>query len=370
MKKLTTEEYIKKARLVHGDKYGYSLVEYVGRDHKVKIICEKHGVFEQNAGNHLSRCECPECANEINPNIKMDAKTFIEKARLVHGDKYDYSLIKYIKSDENVVIVCPKHGEYLQKPKNHLCGYGCQKCAGKNRSTDDYIYEAKLVHGDKYDYSLVNYKDTITKIKIVCCDHGMFTIRPSEHLFGYKCPKCNKMFVNTKSFIKRAKLVHDDKYDYSLVDYVNAVTKIKIICPKHGTFMQRSGDHLVGRGCPHCNESKGELVITNYLKTKGFEFIREKKYDNCRGYKRTLPFDFYLPDYNALVEYDGEQHFKPLKYWGGEEGFNRQQINDNIKNEYAKNNNINLLRIRFDEYKNINEILDKNIKTWQTQLQM
>lgn len=362
MKKLTTEEYIKKALLVHGDKYDYSLVEYFGCANKVKIICKKHGVFEQNAKNHLDGCECPICANEINPNIKMNTKIFIGKSKCVHCDKYDYSLVNYVSGKVNISIICSKHGVFEQKPSSHLSGYGCQKCAGKNRSTDEYIYEAKLVHGDKYDYSLVKYIDAITKIKIVCYDHGIFTLRPSEHLFGYKCPKCNKMFVNTESFIKRAKLVHDDKYDYSLVDYVNAVTKIKIICPKHGTFMQRSGDHLDGNGCPHCNESKGEITIKKCLDEHNIEYVREKKFNNCRGIKRMLPFDFYLPKYNLLIEYDGEQHFKIINYWGGKNGLKRQQINDEIKNVYAKNQNIKLLRIKYTEIKNIEKILNDYLK--------
>ena len=363
-RKATLEEFIEKAQLVHGDKYDYSLVEYNNAITKIKINCEKHGVFEQTPNKHLRGQTCPKC-NGMNKTTNE----FIDQAKLVHGDKYDYSLVEYVKAHELVKIVCAKHGIFNQTPSRHLLKLGCLKCANKNVTTEEFIEKAKLVHGDKYDYSLVDYIGSKKRVKIICSTHGVFEQMPNNHLNGSNCLKCDNKNVTTEEFIEKAKLMHGDKYDYSLVDYIESKSKISIICPTHGVFKQIPNGHLVGRGCPYCNESKGELAIINYLKTNGFEFIREKGFDDCRNINK-LPFDFYLPNHNALIEYDGLHHYKPLDYFGGINGFNTQQLRDNIKNEYAKNNNINLLRIRFDEYKNINEILDKNIKTWQRQQQM
>ena len=363
-RKATLKEFIEKAQLVHGDRYDYSSVEYNNAITKIKINCEKHGVFEQTPNNHLADHGCPKCAKPV-----RTVDEFIRRARLTHGDKYDYSLVDYVKSYENVIIVCPKHGKYLQKPKDHLYEGGCPKCGKGTKTTEEFIVESKKIHGNEYDYSLVKYVDEHTKVNIVCKKHGIFSQRPYGHTDEKGCPKCSGKNKTTEDYINQVKLIHGDKYDYSLAEYIDNKTKIKIICEKHGVYEQMPYDHIDGCGCPRCNESKGELVITNYLKTNGFVFIREKGFDDCRNINK-LPFDFYLPNHNALIEYDGLHHYKPLDYFGGVEGFKKQQLRDNIKNEYAKNNNINLLRIRFDEYKNINEILDKNIKTWQTQQQM
>ena len=357
----TTNEFIDQAKLVHGDKYDYSLVNYLKAHELVKIVCVKHGIFKQTPSKHLLKLGCPKCANK-----NVTTEEFIEKAKLVHGDKYDYSLVEYVGSKKKVKIICSIHGVFEQMPNNHLSGSNCLKCNNKNVTTEEFIEKAKLVHGDKYDYTLTNYVNSKLKVKIICPTHGVFTQIPNGHLVGSGCLKCDNKNVTTEEFIEKAKLVHGNKFDYTNVVYVKSMSTICIICPIHGEFKQKPSDHLSGYGCPRCNESKGEKSITNYLKINGFDYIKQKKFNNCRNVMK-LPFDFYLPDYNLLIEYDGEQHFKPTEYWGGETAFKKQLFNDNIKNEYAKNNNINLLRIRFDEYKNINEILDKNIKTWQRQ---
>jgi len=231
----------------------------------------------------------------------------------------------------------------------------------KKYNTEEFISKCESVHNNVYDYSDTKYINSHTKIRINCNEHGIFNLRAGDHLFGYGCPKCNNMYLNTKKFIEKANLIHGDEYDYSLVNYLNAKTKIIIVCRKHGEFSQRTGDHLSGSGCPQCTSSKGELIIEKFLIENNIIFERERIFDKCRGVKRTLPFDFYLPQHNQLIEFDGEQHFKNIKYWGGIDKLKIQQKNDLIKNSFAKKMNINLLRIKFDEINNINNILKEAI---------
>ena len=260
-KKKTKEEFIAKAKLVHGDKYDYSKVEYVGALKKVCIICPKHGEFWQEANGHLKGQCCPKCNLEKRASSKEE---FIKKARKVHGDKYDYSNVDYVNTMTKVCIICPKHGEFWQRPYSHLHGNGCSKCAneatGERRSfsKEEFIKKAREVHGDKYDYSKVNYVNNYTKVCIICHEHGEFWQTPSTHLRGQGCPKCNlkKQTCTTDEFIAKAKKIHGDKYDYSKVEYVNRKTKVCIICSKHGEFWQTPNHHLSGCGCPKCGIEK------------------------------------------------------------------------------------------------------------------
>jgi len=239
----------------------------------------------------------------------------------------------------------------------------------KRLTTEEFIQKAKLVHGEKYDYSESKYKTNKYKIIINCFTHGKFEQTPVNHLYNKQaCPICaNKILIEhnerqkltNNDFIEKAKAVHGDKYDYSKVCYINKKTKIKIICPEHGEFEQKPEYHLRSCGCPKCNESKGERIISEILNEKGVKYIRNFTFDGCKNVNK-LPFDFYLPDYNTCIEYDGEQHFKPIKVFGGEARFKKQQITDKIKTNYCLLNEINLVRIKYDD--NIFERLETLIK--------
>jgi len=185
---------------------------------------------------------------------RLTTEQFIEKAKTIHGDTYDYSLVEYKNNYTKVKIICPIHDIFEQRPNSHLNGNGCPECSGtKKLNTEEFIEKAKAIHGDKYDYSLVEYKNNSTKVKIICPEHGVFEQIPSSHLKGSGCSKCSgTKKLTTEQFIEKAKAIHSDKYDYSLVKYKNNYTKVKIICPVHGTFKQRSGNHLYGQGCPEC----------------------------------------------------------------------------------------------------------------------
>ena len=242
-------------------------------------------------------------------------------------------------------------------------GQGCIKCRNVEQSstTEEFIQRAKLVHQNKYDYSLTNYINVRTKVKIICKEHGVFEQMPNSHLKGIGCSKCRdkKQSSTAEEFIRKAKLIHQNKYDYSLVEYIGAKIKVKIICKEHGVFEQMPNNHLSGRGCPICKSSKGEEDIYFFLTENNIKFEREKKFKELGKFR----FDFYLPNLNTIIEFDGEQHFKVNNFFGGEEGFRKRKQSDRIKNQYCEDNNINLLRIPYTEINNINNILKQTINT-------
>lgn len=302
---------------------------------------------------------------------KLTTSEFIKKAKLIHGDKYDYSLVDYKKSNINIKIICLIHGDFEQSPTTHLSGSGCPICANvKQISFEEFKLKANKIYEGKYNYSLANYKNTKIKIKIICPIHGEFYQTPYNHLLkttnNSGCRKCgiinrskNKT-LNTKIFIEKSKQIHHDKYDYSLVNYINAKTKVKIICYKHGIFQQTPDKHLAGQNCPICKISKGEQLIQKFLLLNNIKFIPQYKFNECKN-KKQLPFDFYLPDHNICIEFQGEQHYKP--FWkssqkNSEEILNRVKINDQIKRQYCIKNNIQLIEITYKE--NI-EIRLKNV---------
>jgi hypothetical protein len=223
-------------------------------------------------------------------------------------------------------------------------------------TTDDFIRKSKSIHGEKYDYSKSIFLTTRKKVKICCIYHGEFEQNAGNHLMGNGCKKCH--FENRKQdFLTRAKSIHGDKYDYSLVIYNHNESKVKIRCKYHGEFEQTPYHHLNRKqGCPNCKSSIGENTIKMYLDKNKIMYKKQYRFPDCKN-KQPLPFDFYLPDYNICIEFDGEQHFKPNIFFGGKSGFNNLKINDKIKENYCLKKNIKLLRVKYNE--NIYLVLDK-----------
>lgn len=280
---------------------------------------------------------------------KSTTEEFINKSRIKHDDKYDYSLVNYINSSSKVEIICNEHGIFNQSPNNHLKGAGCPSCCGLIKpTTGEFIEKAKKIHGNKYDYSLTKYINIRTNVKIICKIHGVFEQLSNSHLNGKGCAKCTGKNKTTDIFITECKKVHDYRYDYSLVDYKTSNSKISIICKKHGLFEQLANDHLRGRGCPSCSTSKGEQIITDYLTDNDILFEPQKTFKGC-VYKNKLKFDFYLSEQNICIEYDGRQHYDAIDYFGGDVGLKKTQLRDKIKDDYCANNNISILRLRYDE---------------------
>jgi len=349
MIKLNKEMFIEKAKNKHGDKYDYSLVEYINSVLKVKIICPEHGVFEQIPNNHLRGFNCLECSYEHKSKITKSVD-YLSKFNKIHNNKYDYSLVEYINNKTKVRIICPNHGVFEQRPDMHIRSNGCPTCAGniKLKSTE-FIERSNSIHNNKYDYSLVEYKDSHSKIKIICKKHGVFTQIPNSHLRGHGCYECMPNFRYTQEkIIEEFNKIHNNRYDYSLVKYKDSHSKIKIICKKHGVFIQKASKHIQSQGCPRCKLSKGVLKICSILDNNNINYEMEKSIEGCVSINNTkLRFDIFIPDMSLYIEYDGEQHFRPVSSWGGDKSFNDVKIRDDIKNEFCKNNNIKLLRISY-----------------------
>ena len=224
-KKKTKEKFIKEADIIHNYKYNYSKINYINNKTKVCIICPEHGEFWQTPANHLKGANCPKCGCVLRiKNNTKSFKWFLKKANEIHHNKYKYDSTNYINTSTPIIITCPKHGYFVQKPCWHLKGDGCPKCAGNYvLSTEEFIEKAKKIHDNKYDYSKVKYIKSKEKICIICTEHGEFWQTPNEHLMGNGCKKCgykkisNKVSLTTQVFIERAKKIHGDKYDYSKV---------------------------------------------------------------------------------------------------------------------------------------------------------
>jgi DNA-directed RNA polymerase subunit M/transcription elongation factor TFIIS len=348
-KRLTTEDFMEKAKLKHGDKYDYSLVDYKNRRTKVKIICLEHGVFEQLPNDHLSsKFGCKKCSID---KTKTTQKQFIQKAIKTHKNKYDYSLVDYKNTQTKVKIICHEHGVFEQTPGAHLSGQNCNFCAKNIPTSKSFVTSLEHKFGKSYIYSCVKYVNDKTPVEIICKKHGSIFITPQRAKTAKNlCSKCSykEMSNNENVFIETSINIHGNKYNYSLVDYRNNKTPVKIICKKHGIFEQRPDSHLGGRGCKLCKESRGEKLISNYLKSNDLKFKREYRFDDCRN-TLPLPFDFYLPEYNTCIEYDGAQHFEINEFFGGEKAFDMLKINDEIKNRYCQDNNLKLIRISYKD---------------------
>ncbi|MBG8553083.1 GIY-YIG nuclease family protein, partial [Hymenobacter guriensis] len=221
----------------------------------IKIICPEHGLFEQVVASHLAGLGCNACSGRA----KLDTKQFIAKARAVHGEKYDYSQAVYQNSAGKVKIICPEHGLFEQTARSHYEGRGCRVCGkakyslSRTHPVDRFIAKARVVHGEKFDYSQAVYGNTYSRIKIICPEHGLFEQVVASHLAGLGCNACSgRAKLDTKQFIAKARAVHGEKYDYSQAVYQNSAGKVKIICPEHGLFAQTANSHMQGVGCPAC----------------------------------------------------------------------------------------------------------------------
>ena len=361
MRRLTTEEFIRRAKVVHGNKYDYSKINYINNRTKICVICHEkdeygneHGEFWIEPSHHINGVGCRECWKK---SKRLTTEEFIEKARKIHGDKYDYSKTDLDNRDEKgcVCIICKKCGkEFWQRPSGHLQNKGCLYCGGTKKSTtEEFIEKAKEVHGDKYDYSKVEYVNSYTPVCIICPEHGEFFINANNFIRGNGCVDCSnkKRTKKLDEFINESRKIHGDKYDYSKVIYKNNYTKVCIVCKKcNYEFYQTPHSHLRGNGCPSCNESKLENEINIFLKENNLKFIQQC---NCNTFKwlGKQSLDFYLPDYKAAIECQGEEHFRPVEFFGGEEAFKEQRNRDKIKKKICNENNINIFY--FTNIKNI-----------------
>ena len=249
--------------------------------------------------------------------------------------------------------------------KCYLELYGCLSLGGRKRlSKNDFIKKSQEKHGNKFDYNLVDYINCKSKIKLFCKECKIFFEQEAKsHMNGSGCKYCafKDQTMNIEELIDKCKQIHGEKYDYSLVDYKNTQTKIKILCNKCKLyFFQRPCDHSRGKGCSKCNESKGENRIAKYLTLNNINFTPYKSFEGLKHIRPLRP-DFYLSDLNLLIEYDGIGHFEAIFGSTPEEkqkNLEDCQRRDKIKTEWALRNNIPLLRIPYWDFNRIEEIIE------------
>ena len=298
------ETFIQRAREKHGDRFDYSGSRYVGFDKPMDMVCRKHGAFRSTQKSHLNAKSggCPKCSADVMGEAhRGTTDQFIQRARTIHGDRYDYSRAEYRGILSQVTIICPRHGSFHMKAARHLSGRGCRKCAfmriGRQRRLSfwDFVERVAQVHGP-------------------------------------------------------------NRYEYELEGFVNAHSKIPIHCPRHGVFYQSVATHMKGCGCPKCVQSAGERRVREALQELGVEFSEQVRFPECRD-RGTLPFDFWVPECRLLIEFDGRQHYENSELWGGQEKLEETRRHDAIKDGFAAEAGYRLLRISFRDYDNIETIL-------------
>ena len=353
----TLEEFVQKAKEVHGDKYDYSKVEYKNNITKVCIICPEHGEFWIRPANHIHQKQgCPKCGNRY----RYSTEEWITKAREVHGDKYDYSKVEYKNNDTKVCIICHKkdeneqeHGEFWQKPVTHISGFGCSKCSHNYKlTTQEFIYKANSIYNNKYIYDKVKYVNNSSPVIITCPIHGDFEQTPKQHLKGTGCPRCNGTKIFTEDFIKKAKVIHGDKYDYSKTIYQKNWIPVEIICNKHGSFWQTPHEHLDGCGCPKCSViiSNSEIEIADFIKYRLNLTIECQNKTLLNGKE----IDIYIPSKKIGIEYNG-------LLWHSEK-FGKDAKYHLYKTEECNKIGINLIQIFEDEYINHKNIVLEKLR--------
>jgi hypothetical protein len=265
---------------------------------------------------------------------------------------YDFSGFIYKDNKTKSNIFCKKHQFNFQRNLKQIRrGILCPLCSDKVTTNLNFINKSKKIWGDtKWDYSKTMYTGNRNKIIIGCKNHGYeFEVYPNQNLKSQKdCVYCKQERMSL-DFINKSKEIWGDRWDYSALLYKNNKTNVTLICKKHGKFKQRPDNHLFNmNGCPSCNKSKGEIIISNFLDKNGIEYIFQKKFQNCVN-KYPLRFDFYLPIQNKCIEYNGEQHYEKVDFFGGNKTLKYNKKRDNIKSEFCKDNNIDLIIIKYNE---------------------
>jgi hypothetical protein len=376
-KRRTTEQFIQEAQQIHQDKYRYSQSIYKNANNKVAITCLVHGEFEQIPADHLRGMGCRKCGAELRGNKRRTGQgEFIDRATKVHKGFYQYEYIDYKGTDSKVRITCPKHGDFLQSPHSHLKGSGCKECRKELISkimtipVEDFLDRAKETHGDRYEYTVSQYKNLESRIKINCREHGDFYQTARMHVKGQGCPRCGVesggriIRSNTEEFIYQANILHEGKYDYSLTKYSLSSEKLTVICSRHGAFKQKPNDHLDGHGCPSCG------VTISTTETKLFDAVREIHPDalnNDRsgvagiGVKLPLELDIYIPSASLAIEVNGLRWHSSMQQdrQGRDWVINHQKK----KLEACKANGVQLLNFYEDEINNQFDIVLNMVKS-------
>ena len=366
----TNEEFIEKAIVKHGRIYDYDKVLYHNSQTKVEITCPTHGDFLMKPNNHLLGQGCPACGRiKADEGIRLSYDKALARFRNIHGNHFEYDESTYIDYTTKMLVTCSIHGFFEVTPHAHVSMQtGCRECgilrtAEKNRySVEEVLDEFHDIHGNRYKYDSESYIAVDQKIRIKCAKHGWFEQKVSTHKMGSGCQDCSyeligdRTRVTKEEFIEQSVLEHGNKYDYSKVNWIDQYTEIMIGCynTEHGFYVQIPRDHKRGSGCPRCNESRGERAVYNWLKENDIEFLPQHTFPDLKN-KGLLRCDFYLPEINMVIEYNGVQHYMPIKVFGGEATLIETRYRDDIKKKYCLDNHIHFEIIKYDE--NVDERL-------------
>ncbi len=360
--------FVRLCKEKYGDEFDYShLPESIKRVVET-IICKKHGKLRLIPRDHLrSKYGCPHCASEKSKvPIKERNEKLIKKAKIKHGGRFDYRLVDLgTESRYKVKIICPTHGIFLSTLKSHLhSDTGCFSCgrdvtslkSTKYSSLDKVIQALRAVHGNKYKYQ--RYDSAGRTITYDCPSHGEMTQIMDQHLLGKGCRYCyfDSMRITPEEFLRRIEKVHPEGYFYDVSDLntVNQTITIKHKCGR--VYKGRVSNHLSGQGCMRCRSSFGEDKIQNFLASNQIHFIDQYK---INGYR--YRYDFCLPELGILIEYDGEQHYRPVEYFGGIEGFKQIKERDREKTLLADLHGFKLIRISYRKFDDLEVHLSRAI---------
>jgi hypothetical protein len=450
-KTLTTEQWIKKARIVHGDRYDYSKAFYKNARTKLLVTCRDHGDFEIDPSNHIHlKRGCKICSggkfvNADNSKKRLTQAQFLEKANEVAPANLDFTKSVYKDTRTSLIVTCKIHGDFKIRPHNLFRGANCRKCATALSSSNQRVSKKELtnrirnkfgnlyevdensltkatssirlkcrthgwfegilnnlinssgcpscsyiktaairnkqlklskneiinrfvdLHGDAYSYSETDPDGIGSTVKIHCAKHGYFEQVVSVHLQGKGCPECGRekrrvsQFLQQSEIYTRLKELHGNLFIYPPNVGLDLREAAPIICREHGIFYQPLRIHLNGSGCSECSQSLGARRVSHWLTEH--EIYYELEAPIPAG-KKGLPLraDFFLPEHNMYIEYDGEQHFKPIAFFGMDEKtsisvFNEQKERDLAKENWILGKGFELLRIRFDQ--NVEHQLEK-----------
>ena len=248
--RLTKEIFLERANKRHSDKYEYDLSNFENSNSNIMIKCPKHGWFEQNVRRHLNGQGCPKCgADSKREKMAISLEEILNRFREIHGDKYDYSKFEYENCHAKGIIICPIHGEFLQTSNSHLLGNGCPKCVGRDKTTEEFIIEAKQIHGDRYDYSLTNYVNASTKVEIKCnqCGKTFYQV-PWSHLQNHGCPYCkmSKLEIEIEDFLKENEIEYESQKRFEWL----GKQSLDFYLPKYNIGIECQGEqHFYGSRC-------------------------------------------------------------------------------------------------------------------------
>ncbi len=346
--KKTTDDFITEAKMVHGDEFDYSQVVYKNNKTSVILTCKQGHTTSVIPQNHLNGTKCSVCSG----NYKWSQEEFVNKCAEVHNGFYTYEKTKYVGASDKVIITCQIHGDFVQQAHMHYSGQGCPKCKGHNKTTEEFVTEARRVHGGTYDYSKSVYVGSKRKLMITCREHGDFQQSPNSHLRGRGCPVCSGNRPHTTESFKEAAIkVHGHKYCYNKVQYGKNNTKPVIItCHEHGDFEQRPMDHLEGCGCQKCNNyGVLEQELRTFIESLGFATIKDKQILDGKE------IDIYLPEKKIGFEFNG-------LFWHSEARSNNPKENHKLKTDLAATKGVRLIHVYEDDWLTKREVVQNTIK--------